>query len=604
PVVLSDGVRVIAPVASSATLHQVDLSTLGPDMITIALADGVSDGIALVRGGTSDHLASIDATAMGLRLVDLTGATVGSVALDHAPVDLAVTAGGTIAYVLVSDGDDNFVQAVPLAPLKAGKTGVASDPEPVGDRSNEIVLAGSRLWIPYLGADVATATGGVAVLDISETDCKGQLFREGCPGCDSGDCVVLATIRNYRPGDRLLDMPVPASDPADGTAHIDNLLGRKRLPSTQAIAEALLCVMDSCCHGDVVEPMPTPDPAPDPDPDPGPDPAPPPFELPEVTRICAISWPNFGVADETNFPTVPVRFSEDQETFDLPGFLIAFDRQTNMHSSIPPQIHASGNPDDYARYMTSLVKLRVGLIGDAFSPIEDPDYTLWADVPMAAIPVELALSGHDPSTGTCKIDEVIRVVIAAEDPAVTGTSENGLLAVPFANISAEGLRDLFYRQIINSGTVNIPPVQEVIYRFELIFDGDMLLDTEGKPIDAEHVAPFLPNRGSGNRWPGGQFKSTFFFNAPPQVPGINIQNLMFGGNSDIENDTVVEEEAVVTVGINSASSEELVSLNRVGPELAAAIINARPIRNEKELLAISGIGPSLLSSLRNSVKFD
>lgn len=604
PVVLSDGVRIVAPVQGAGTLHQVDLSTPGPDMTTIALAEGVSDGIALVGGGTADRLASIDASANGLRLLDLSGVTLGSAALDHMPGDLVVTQGGVYAYVLVADSDSSFVQAVALAPLKSGGTGTASEPYPIGERSLSLHRSGSRLWIPYLGADDAAATGGVSVLEIQETDCHGLLFQDGCPGCECGDCLVLATIQNYRPGDRLLDMPELPGSTEEGTAHINNLLGRKRLPSTQAIAEALQCLMDNCCDGERVDPLPTPDPAPEPTPDPEPDPGsgPPPFEPPEVTRICAISWPHFGVADQANFPTVPIQFGDSTDPITLPGFVIAFDGQTNMHASIPPQIHAAGGQQDYARYLTSVVKLRVGLIGDAFSPVQDPDYTLWADVPMVVAPVEVSLTEHDPATGTCKIEDVVKVVNAMEDPTVTGSTENGLLAVPFANISAEGLRDLFYRQIINTGTVNVPKVEQAIYRFELIFDGNMLLDIKGNPIDAEHVAPFLPNRGTGDAWPGGVFKSTFFFNAPPTVPGIDVQDLMF--NSHLTAGPVAESEDEVIVGLNSASAEELIRLKRVGPDLAAAIIAARPLRNEKDLLAVNGIGPALLSSIRKSVNFD
>src|SRR5262249_51255798 len=48
-----------------------------------------------------------------------------------------------------------------------------------------------------------------------------------CPDCGTADCVVLATIRGYQPGRRLLDPADPPTDPGDdaknGIARIDNL---------------------------------------------------------------------------------------------------------------------------------------------------------------------------------------------------------------------------------------------------------------------------------------------------------------------------------------------------------------------------------------------
>ncbi len=63
-----------------------------------------------------------------------------------------------------------------------------------------------------------------------------------CPHCDLPDCIVLATIENWHPGDSIVDTP-PAPAPAN-TVAIDNDLGRVLLPSTQLIKEVIDCILD------------------------------------------------------------------------------------------------------------------------------------------------------------------------------------------------------------------------------------------------------------------------------------------------------------------------------------------------------------------------
>lgn len=68
----------------------------------------------------------------------------------------------------------------------------------------------------------------------------------GCPSCEQGDCIVLATIEGYRPGFRFEAMPEeepdPAADEENGIARLDNHTHRPLLPSTQALAEIVKCL--------------------------------------------------------------------------------------------------------------------------------------------------------------------------------------------------------------------------------------------------------------------------------------------------------------------------------------------------------------------------
>jgi hypothetical protein len=71
----------------------------------------------------------------------------------------------------------------------------------------------------------------------------GDLWKkslDGCPHCDLPDCVVLATIENWKVGDEIIDGPPPAPT---GSAVINNLKGRVFLPSTQLITEVINCIL-------------------------------------------------------------------------------------------------------------------------------------------------------------------------------------------------------------------------------------------------------------------------------------------------------------------------------------------------------------------------
>jgi hypothetical protein len=72
----------------------------------------------------------------------------------------------------------------------------------------------------------------------------GDLWKtsvDGCPHCDVPDCIILATIKNWHPGDLIIDPPagpIPA-----GSVVIDNFTDRLILPSTQLIKEVIDCIL-------------------------------------------------------------------------------------------------------------------------------------------------------------------------------------------------------------------------------------------------------------------------------------------------------------------------------------------------------------------------
>jgi hypothetical protein len=79
------------------------------------------------------------------------------------------------------------------------------------------------------------AVGGVAIVEASEQACEEILWRhlDGCPHCDTPNCVVLATITDYHI-DRAID-----------DANINNRT-RRLLPSTEILKEYIECLRE---HG-------------------------------------------------------------------------------------------------------------------------------------------------------------------------------------------------------------------------------------------------------------------------------------------------------------------------------------------------------------------
>ena len=117
---------------------------------------------------------------------------------------------------------------MPPFPLPAG----AMQPVPVD----------GGIYIPWTGDPAVAGDGGVAIVEVTGTRVP-RLARWEMLHVRHRNCVVLSTIANYHPGDRILDQTLPPSDPiADAAAHvsrIDNRKGRRILPSVQKLLEVV-----------------------------------------------------------------------------------------------------------------------------------------------------------------------------------------------------------------------------------------------------------------------------------------------------------------------------------------------------------------------------
>jgi len=211
--------------------------------------------LALVASTAPDMLAVVSQSLKQITLLNLNPDSFADPAtLDHEPIDLVVSPGGQWAYALEQDGDQGFVQPVNLHRLQLKQANATATPTKVGDKSRQIVVAatGNRLYIPFEDTVTDAKGGGVAVIEVKEQNCEDILWRhlEGCPHCDIPNCVVLATIENWRLGDRIEAQTDPPADPqkdiTDKIARIDNRKGRHLLPSTQVLTELIECLLE---HG-------------------------------------------------------------------------------------------------------------------------------------------------------------------------------------------------------------------------------------------------------------------------------------------------------------------------------------------------------------------
>lgn len=239
------------------TDQNVEVATLATSAVTsttLLPPDTVPAAIALVSSASGDQLAVVDQKSR-LFLVAMTSppTLVGTAPLSNPAISVVASPDGLWAYVLESDaGGNNFVEAIDLGDLRQNLPLVTATPLPVGTNSQQLVLSqsGETLYVPYIGNPAAASEGGVAILTVGEKACCDLFWKslDGCPSCATADCIVLATINNYKVGFYIQDQTDPPADPAQDLtqkfARIDNHT-RHLLPSTSTIAEVVKCLCES-----------------------------------------------------------------------------------------------------------------------------------------------------------------------------------------------------------------------------------------------------------------------------------------------------------------------------------------------------------------------
>lgn len=211
--------------------------------------------LEVAQSATGDLVVVIDQTSSKLYLVNpATPALVGTVALGHPPTGLVISPDSHWAYIVEQDAGKSYLEAVDLLAMQAGSTVTPVGALELGNDSQTpaITTSGNTLFVPYTG-DLATPTdGGVAIVEITASQCCSIIWDslDGCPSCDTADCLVLATIKNWVVGNSFEDQTDPPADPAadqtDHVSRIDNRTGRKMLPSTSTLTEIIQCM---CAEG-------------------------------------------------------------------------------------------------------------------------------------------------------------------------------------------------------------------------------------------------------------------------------------------------------------------------------------------------------------------
>jgi DNA-binding beta-propeller fold protein YncE len=474
----TDETRAYSADTANHNIHSIDATitppAAGPDVVVDPAA--APSMLAIAHSTAGDTLAIGDETNKKLYLVALDGsAPVKSVGLTHRPIALVASPGANWIYVLERDGaspEHFFVEPVSVHRVQLNLPSPLGALVPVGENATQLALSesGQTLYVAYQGDPQVADSGGVAILDVVEEDCAELLWEalEGCPSCETANCVVLATVENYHLDDKLEDQPDPPADPvADLAAHIariDNRKGRRLLPSTQVLTEVIKCLLEHTGGGGGEQGPPGP---PGPQGPPGPagstgpvgaqgpkgDPGPPGsglnFELP---HIVAINWQHNGKFKLGDIPTIS----------DI-GLIVAFDQEIS--------------PDTISEQTIELLRR-----SDQFGEQGVRCYCSRADT---VRPVRVVT--HPGSTLPQCGQEIIRVDELAGQQQATGAKFGFRIQ---------------------------PGDYRVMIRGDLILGSKEIQLANGRPgrpaLDANHLGPGLPTRcPTGDGIEGGTFESWF-----------------------------------------------------------------------------------------------
>ena len=167
--------------------------------------------LAIAHSTAGDMLVVGDETNNTLYLVTLDGTnTVKSTGLTHKPVAMAVSPGGNSIYILERDGatpEGFYIEPVNVHRVQLSQSQPLGSLTQVGDNAADLALSesGRTLYVPYNGDPAVADSGGVAIIDVTEENCAEFLWQglDACPSCDTGNCVMLATIESYHIDDKL-----------------------------------------------------------------------------------------------------------------------------------------------------------------------------------------------------------------------------------------------------------------------------------------------------------------------------------------------------------------------------------------------------------------
>jgi DNA-binding beta-propeller fold protein YncE len=246
--VAADGGRVFVANRADASLSVIGAGDLL--VTTLALPAGARPAALATAGSAGEGRLIVGDEAGGLYLFRVRPDAAdplpqaGSLTLPGEVVDVVASRGGRWVFALLRDANGRgSVQVIDAQRAETGAANAlgASLATERGPRSLAIAADGRRLYAAAAGTEDEAdedvpddeAAGGVAVIDILNERCEEILDTlVDCPECEEPDCLVLATIRDYTPGQDITN------------ERIDNLSDRPLLPSTSRIVEVIRCLLD------------------------------------------------------------------------------------------------------------------------------------------------------------------------------------------------------------------------------------------------------------------------------------------------------------------------------------------------------------------------
>jgi DNA-binding beta-propeller fold protein YncE len=233
--------------SGSNNVSAITLATLTPTTPLPGLpGTAVPSAVAAASTTAGDTLAVLDSTNKSLYFIGIPAAGPGSaVAIGspvttfaYPPIDVRVSPAGHWAYVLEQDSaapNTGYVQLVDVHAVQLNGPNILGNPVSVGIQPTSETLSedGKHLYVTYSG-DGKSVPGAVAVLNVVQDACCDLLNRtiEGCPDCTDGNCIILATINNYKFGQLVVD------------SEIDNLTDRHLLVSTDVLTQVVQCLCE------------------------------------------------------------------------------------------------------------------------------------------------------------------------------------------------------------------------------------------------------------------------------------------------------------------------------------------------------------------------
>jgi DNA-binding beta-propeller fold protein YncE len=236
--VTSDGnwlfVAESAPADNSVQAAKVaTLPTAAPDVVLLTFAE--APALLAISGDNSTLFVSTSANKLHGYTIQETPTAFpeigGGIDLSATPpLQIASSPNGDWVYAFA----DGSLVPVHTAMLATDPTHAVGTPLPLmaGAQTLVITADGTRLFTVATGS-LAQPCAGVTVVDVAEHPCT-EIFWDalnGCPVCTDYECVPLAVIPKYKPGQAMTD------------DLIDNRI-RPLVPSSETLYQAFLCALE------------------------------------------------------------------------------------------------------------------------------------------------------------------------------------------------------------------------------------------------------------------------------------------------------------------------------------------------------------------------